>query len=280
MKLLHFGLLCALSVSAGASDVKAPEGWQTGAPREEIRPSFSYNPRGGPSGKGSFLIESDAREGLQGFWHKPIPVTGGRYYRFSALRRCENVPGPRRSAVARVVWQSDFGQSVLTDEPLVSTVLPGFRRTAEPEYPADSATDPKGWTEVTGTYRAPAKATRAVVELYLQWAPRGKAEWSEISLVETSAPPARKARLAAVHYRPKGGESMADNCHQFAPLIEDAAKQRADLVVLPETLTYFGLGKSYAECAEPIPGPSADYFGSLAKKHDLYIVAGLIERDA
>ena len=34
-----------------------------------------------------------------------------------------------------------------------------------------------------------------------------------------------------------------------------------------------------ADCAEPIPGPSTEYFGKLAKKHDLYIVAGLLERD-
>src|SRR5207253_8440054 len=36
---------------------------------------------------------------------------------------------------------------------------------------------------------------------------------------------------------------------------------------------------TYADAAEPIPGPSTDYFGQLAKKHDLYIVAGLLERD-
>jgi len=50
--------------------------------------------------------------------------------------------------------------------------------------------------------------------------------------------------------------------------------------VLPETLTYYKASASYADCAEPIPGPSTDYFGQLAKKHDLYIVAGLLERDA
>jgi predicted amidohydrolase len=49
--------------------------------------------------------------------------------------------------------------------------------------------------------------------------------------------------------------------------------------VLPETLTYYGQGKSYAEVAEPIPGPSTRYFGELAKKHNLYIVAGLLERE-
>ena len=56
-------------------------------------------------------------------------------------------------------------------------------------------------------------------------------------------------------------------------------RRKADLVVLGETLTYVGLGKKYHEVAEPIPGPSTEYFGRLAKKHNLYIVPGLLERD-
>jgi len=82
-----------------------------------------------------------------------------------------------------------------------------------------------------------------------------------------------------VHYQPKGGKSPMDNCRQFAPLIADAARQRADFVVLPETLTYYRMGKSYADCAEPVPGPSTGYFGTLAKEHNLYLVVGLLERE-
>jgi len=63
------------------------------------------------------------------------------------------------------------------------------------------------------------------------------------------------------------------------PLLAEAARQKADLVVLPETLTYYATGRKTVECAEPMPGPSTEYFGTLAKKHNLYIVAGLIERD-
>jgi predicted amidohydrolase len=70
-----------------------------------------------------------------------------------------------------------------------------------------------------------------------------------------------------------------DKCKLFAPMIEESARQKADLVVLPETLTFFGRGLPYADCAEPIPGPSTEYFGKLARQHDLYIVAGLLERD-
>ena len=61
--------------------------------------------------------------------------------------------------------------------------------------------------------------------------------------------------------------------------IAEAAAQKADLVVLPETLTYYATGRTMADCSETVPGPSTEYFGSLAKRHDMYIVAGLIERD-
>lgn len=273
-------LLLLASSAIASVPGNAPEGWQTSAPREEIKPAFAFHAGDSAKNPGVFVITTDARPGLHGFWRKTFPVKGGAHYRFAASRKVENIPSPRRSTLVRIQWQDDKGKSVLTDEPVVSSVLPGFARVAEPEYPADGATAAGGWTQVSGTYRAPAKATRAIVELHLQWAQNAKVEWAGVSLAETSAPPARKVRLAAVHHRPKGGKTLMDNCRQFAPLIEDAAEQRADLVVLPETLTYFGLGKSYADCAEPLPGPSTEYFGALAKKHDLYIVAGLLERDA
>src|SRR5262249_24561440 len=146
-------------------------------------------------------------------------------------------------------------------------------------YPADHAVNAAGWTEVSDTYRAPPRATQALVELHLRWASRAQVEWSEVSLQEIDPPPTRKVRLATVHFRPSGKKTAAEKCRLYAPFIEDAARQRADLVVLGETVTVCGSGLSYAEAAEPIPGPSTDDFGTLAKQHHLYIVAGLMERD-
>jgi predicted amidohydrolase len=103
--------------------------------------------------------------------------------------------------------------------------------------------------------------------------------WSDVSLTAVPAPAPRKVRLATAHLQPREGKNPSDKPPQFAPLIAEAAKQKADLIVLPETLTYYGTGKRMDECAEPVPGPSTEYFGQLAKKHDLHIVAGLIERD-
>jgi len=71
-----------------------------------------------------------------------------------------------------------------------------------------------------------------------------------------------------------------DSCRQFEPLIAEASKEKADLVVLPETLTATGNGLSYVTAAESIPGPSTEYFGELAHKHGLHLVVGLVERDS
>jgi predicted amidohydrolase len=255
-----------------------PEGWTGVSPRDEIRPAFGFDPKGGPKGDGAFVIQHDDREGLHGWVQKSFPVTGGKHYKFSAVRKVEKVAVPRRSAVVRILWRDDSGKPVPMSEPAVKGYLKGFRGTAEAEHPTDKAADAKGWTEVSDTYRAPEKATRAVVELHLQWAPGGKIEWSGVSLTEVPAPKPRMVKLATIHFKPSG-KSPQSNCEEFAPLIAAAAKQKADLVVLGETLTYFGTGKTFAQCAEPVPGPSTKYFGELAKRHDLYVVAGLLERD-
>jgi predicted amidohydrolase len=225
------------------------------------------------------VIEADTRPGLFGWWEKTFPVHGGSYYEFSVQRRVEHIASPRRTAVARVLWRDEKGRPVLRDEPSWASYRPGERPRAEPEYPAEGEARTHGWTEISGVFRAPSAATRAVVELSYLWEPSGRVEWAGMKLEETSSPPPRKVRLATVHLRPQKGKTSAEKCEQFAPAIAEAARQGADLVVLPETLTYYGSGRTYADCAEPIPGASTEYFGRLARQHNLYIVAGLLERD-
>jgi predicted amidohydrolase len=254
-------------------------GWHAVAAREEIKPSFSFNPRGGPNHQGALVIRADKREGLDGRWEMTLPVTGGQYYRFSALRRLDNVAVPRRSVLVRIHWRDDRDRPVQRDTPGAFSFGAGKPPLAEPEYPNDGETLAKGWTEVGGIYRVPPQATRAVVELHLRWAPRGKVEWSEVRLAATAPPEPRKVRLATVHYTPHHGTTALDSCRQFEPLVAEAARQKADLVVLPETIPATGNRLSYAQAAESIPGPASDYFGSLARRHGLYLVAGLVERE-
>ncbi|GAB6166371.1 hypothetical protein JCM19992_23710 [Thermostilla marina] len=256
-----------------------PDGWSVAAPRDEIAPAFAYAPRGGRNGRGALVIESDALEGRIGWWQRTFAVEGGKYYKLRVYRKTKGVDVPRRSAVVRIVWQDEQGRLVPRPGPVVDYFRGDGTTLARPEFPPDRDTDAQGWTEVSGTYQAPPAACRAVVELHLRWAPQGQIAWSDWSFGEAPAPPKRIVRLAAVHYRPREGTTAAQKREQFAPLIAKAAQLRADLVVLPETLTYYGSGKTYAEVAEPIPGPTTDYFARLAKQHNLWIVAGLLERD-
>jgi predicted amidohydrolase len=276
-------LVLLFSPGSFAEDLRpaatAPGGFSAAAPREEIRPRFSFAAKGGRDGKGGLVIQGDGREGLAGYWTKVFPVRGGGWYRFRAVWRAEQVAIPRRSVLSRILWRDEKGNAIHRDEPGASTYRDGALPVAEPEYPADGAADAAGWTEVSGVYRAPSKAAQAILELHLRWAPRGRVEWSDVSLEETPPPPERKARLATVHFRPQGKKTAAENCRLFEPLVEEAARQKADLVVLPETLTLCGSGLSFPDAAEPIPGPSTEYFAGLSKKHGLYIVAGLVERD-
>jgi predicted amidohydrolase len=258
-------------------DSTLPEGWHACSPRDEIRPTFSHRIADGASRNGMFVITTGDAVEQHGWVQKSFPVIGGKTYMIQVNRRTENVATPRRSTPVRIVWQDANGRPVLADVPAGREKEGGPVPLAEPEHPLDGKTDDCGTTSITGTYRAPSRAKQAIVELHLQWAPKGRVEWTHFRFenVEPVAP--RKVRLGTIHYRPTG-KSPAGNCEEFAPLIGQAAKERCDLVVLGETVHYVGVGKKPHEVAEPVPGPSTQYFCDQAKQHKLHIVVSLYER--
>ena len=270
--------ICLVSCAAHAA-LPLSEGWSQESPRDELRPAFAFDRNGGPDGDGALVITADRREGLDGRWVKSVPVTGGVYYKFRALYRVYDANIPRRSVVARVVWKDEAGNHALRDAPGADSYAGGKPPVSEPEYPETGATNAAGWTEVSGVYQAPRKAVSATIELHFRWAANARCEWSAVSFDGCDPPAPRTVRLAAVHFIATGGKTPMDNCKQFAPFVKMAAQQEADLVVLPEALTITANSLVYGAAAEPVPGPSTEYFGGLAKQHNVYIVAGLVERD-
>lgn len=256
-----------------------PGGWLAMAQRDEIRPTFSFDAKGGAEGHGAYLISTPASVSQNGWLQKSFPVKGGTFVKFQAKRNVDHVAAPFRSVVVRIVWQDSQGKAVLADVPPNQEATNPYVPLAEPEHPLDAETTTEGWTTVEGTYRVPTKATQALIELHFQWAPGGVCRWSDIRFDEVAAPGPRKVRLATIHFVPSG-KSPEANCAEFAPLIAEAAKQHADLVVLGETVPYVRVSKKPHELAEPVPGPTTKYFGELAKQHGLYIVVGLYERDS
>ena len=79
-------------------------------------------------------------------------------------------------------------------------------------------------------------------------------------------------------------DDRADTVAKTTAAIRDAASKGARLVALQELHTgpYFCQCESIAEFdrAEPIPGPSTEHFGALARELGIVIVASLFERRA
>src|SRR5438067_237975 len=119
-----------------ASGADSLAGWEQAWPRDEIRPQFDIDRGGGPQGRPALVIRADAREGLDGCWKRPFPVTPGRHYRFSAVYRAQNVAVPRRSVVVKLNWRDARDQPVALDEPAVQGILQGMKPMAETEFPA------------------------------------------------------------------------------------------------------------------------------------------------
>ena len=75
-----------------------------------------------------------------------------------------------------------------------------------------------------------------------------------------------------------------DNRQRLAEHIGAAAKEGAQLVVLQElhNTPYFCQVENVDnfDLAEPIPGPSTEFFGELARQHDIVLVISLFERRA
>lgn len=75
-----------------------------------------------------------------------------------------------------------------------------------------------------------------------------------------------------------------DNRQRLAEHIAAAAKEGAQLVVLQElhNTPYFCQVENVDnfDLAEPIPGPSTDFFGELARQHGIVLVISLFERRA
>lgn len=88
-----------------------------------------------------------------------------------------------------------------------------------------------------------------------------------------------RLRVAAVQLNSQ--DDKPRNVQRALELIERAADEGAELIVLPEYVTYLGRRSGYADAAEPVPGPVTEQFAASARRRGVYLLAGsLLERSA
>jgi predicted amidohydrolase len=239
-----------------------PAGWSTWSARPETAPRCFVDPQHSRSKAGALAISGASNLVEHGGWeHLEHDIVGGSWYRFTAYYRAEAVASENWQIVARLDWRS--AQNL---------------RSGQPDY-AYRIQREGAWTRLTIDTQAPQDAAAVALQLYLSNAPDGTVWWDDVSLVQIPAPAPRELRIAAVNLRPQGTKSGAESVSRFVGLVEDSVHEKTDVILFPEGITKEGTGESFADSAEPIPGPTTLRLGELAKERNTYIVAGIYERE-
>ena len=92
----------------------------------------------------------------------------------------------------------------------------------------------------------------------------------------------RPVRISTVSFPgvPAGDDHKKRAIDKACRMVDLAAKDRPDIICLPETFT--GLGgldeKAWFATAESVPGPTTDAMAARAKRHGCYIVCPMVEK--
>ena len=88
----------------------------------------------------------------------------------------------------------------------------------------------------------------------------------------------QKFKLALVQMKVVGGDRKANLAHA-RKMIDEAAAENADVLLLPEAMDLGWTDPSALISAQPIPkGQTSQLLIGLAKKHEIFICSGLIEK--
>lgn len=259
--LVVLGCLIRTAVAGAAIE---PASWKSWSPREEIAPAFSVDATSGRSGGAALKIA--ARDVASfGAWRSSLgDVQPGQTYRFVAWFRAARVDDERRSVIARLQWLDAAGK------PVRITIRP-------PEYPIDGVRE-NGWVQMEKIVQAPEGARALDVQLSLGFSKQGAVWWDDVRLTAIEPPRERIVRAMTVDQRPRGLKSAAANVEHYRRLVRAAAAQRPDIICFPEGMTVVGTGKTYVDVSEPVPGPTTESLGELARELRSYVVGGLYER--
>ncbi|MDD2057863.1 nitrilase family protein [Pseudomonas sp. GD03860] len=96
--------------------------------------------------------------------------------------------------------------------------------------------------------------------------------------------PISPARVAVIQFDPQVGQQHCDdNLCRGLKLAEQAVRQGANLIVLPELAntgyTFQTRAEAYQHAETLADGPSLNSWSAFAREHQVYLVAGFAERD-
>lgn len=249
-------LLCAATLFAADP---VPD-WKPWAPRPEIAPHTYLDPLVARNSAGALAVSGNSNAAVYGGWERRSPVEPGKWYRFSAYYRPENLSYERGQVVAILDWQTGAG-----------------RRSGFPEFAARGRTDGP-WRQLVAEVPAPSDARSVKLQLFLSHAPQGVVWWDDVTFEAVAAPAPRPVTVVSLNLHPEGSRDSTQSVDQFVSLARKVAPPKTDIIVMPEGITVVGTRFNPADVGEAVPGPTTARLGELAREEHAYIVAGLYER--
>ncbi len=215
-----------------------PEGWTLDAHRPSLSPSFKKVVQ---KGKPALEIKGVGRKDINGSIKSEVSVEGGKTYLFTVRFKVSDKINPHRNLLFQC-----YG-------PRNKDGIFEFEKKEN------------GWIEGSARINFPGTGTqKAIVRIIFRHSEKGKANISNLSLVETTPIPARWVRVAVTAGKP--------SLTSVPGIIEKAAEEKADIVLLPE---FMNGGKMIVET---LSGPSCSTMSMLAKKHNMYIAGGIVRK--
>tara|TARA_Y100001934_G_scaffold282987_1_gene399721 strand:+ start:4378 stop:5511 length:1134 start_codon:yes stop_codon:yes gene_type:complete len=184
----------------------------------------------------------------------------GRWYRFEVHCEATGIDSIQESAHAELIFWK-------TKDERANWFHVSFEKTAAGRYRFSSQA------------QMPKDAIRATARLMLRWTGKGSLKWSDPTLKEIAPPSERKIKVAIITGRPPG-TSVEANMKFMEQLIREAAKEKAEIICLPEVITTWKIKEAAQSVASPIPGKETKVLSRLARELKVDINLSMHELDS
>jgi len=196
-----------------------------------------------------------------GKWVARVPkIEARKTYRFDVLYRPEHTDYEQMSVGAILSWCKDAACTAFVQRDYV-----------------DRVSSEGDWRRLERDFAAPAEAVALRIELGLRLTEKGAVLWSRPRLAEVAPTPHRTARIVTTRVR-EYPPTLKESQELIRTLLDRAAAEKPDLVLLTETFTENGASRSITESAQPIPGPTTEVLSEKARQHHSWVAMSLLER--
>jgi predicted amidohydrolase len=232
------------------------EQWKPWFQRAELAPIFEKTEQDGVN----VLKTSSTRFEQFGKWLcESTEISENETYRFSVDIKTEAISHETVTLHVMLTWQD------LEGTPLTRDFADCIRDIGD------------GWKSISRTLDAPEKAVSLTVELVYKWSEKGSVCWRRPVLERAEPVRHRIVKVASAFIRRT--ETLEGNLEQMLRMIDKAGAEKADVICLGETVYDWGTNLPVSQSAVAIPGPVTDILAERARKHNMYIILSMNEKE-